>query len=475
LFLQKALLKLAWKDNSMSGPKVVRVVTKQEIMANCQDRIEVVRDTIEQWRTFASKYDALHAEEEKTIEKKLHSIISLFEKEQFNDVPKQCSDQIIALRADMDRIREEAIAKAELERSMRRRVQHSAETLIKAFTTINRQIPQELLEIAASSLTADEKHLIGMNATLSRILTEYTISSVEKENMTPLQIELSKALAEGEKTQTLIDWKLLYNDNIKSIEIDHRLDKLLAEITTIENDDVAQPFLNRVTLIEKETSPKQRSLLTDSLILDLVTHSNNRKILDQEIVDMREVRSNLNGLNSQAAKDLIVLFTNAIGIEDISSYKILKDKADELLKSEKKAISSTSRREAILKGLAGLGYEVRENMATAWAENGRIVVKKPNEEGYGIELGAVEDAARMQVQLVSFDQSSDRSQDLNRETIWCSEFSHLKSVLAQSGSILHIEKALPVGSKPLKQVANATTTVQERRTKTTILRTKTHD
>ena len=39
-------------------------------------------------------------------------------------------------------------------------------------------------------------------------------------------------------------------------------------------------------------------------------------------------------------------------------------------------LASTSRREAILKGLSELGYEVRENMVTACAEDGRIVVKK---------------------------------------------------------------------------------------------------
>ena len=114
-------------------------------------------------------------------------------------------------------------------------------------------------------------------------------------------------------------------------------------------------------------------------------------------------------------------------------------------------------------------------MATAWAENGRIVVKKPNEEGYGVELGAVEDAERMQVQLVSFDQSINASQDLNRETVWCSEFFHLKLALEQSGTALHIEKALPVGSKPLKRVVKPTITAQERKITGSVLKTKKHD
>ena len=468
---QENLLKSAWRINSMSGPKVVRVVTKQEIMANCRDRIEAVQDTIEQWRRIASKHDVLSAEDEKNVEKKLYAIIKLFEREQFRDVEKNCADEIKALRSDMGRIRDAAIAKAELERSMRRRIQYSAETLIKNFTAQNQQAPYELSEIVSTALTAHEKDLSGMNATLSRIFTEYNINSVEQQKMTPLQVELSKILSEGESLQTLADWKLVHNDNIA----DHRLDRLLAELTTIENSNIAKPFLDRVTLIEKETSPKQRSLLTDSLVLDLVSHSNERKTQEAVIISMRETRSNLRGLSSQEAQDLIGSLTKAIDSEDTSSFKTLNEKGFELLKNEKKIIAGTARRTAILKGLFELGYEVKENMATAWAENGRIVVKKPNEDSYGVELGAVEDAERMQVQLVSFDQSINASEDLNRETVWCSEFSHLKLALEQSGTALHIEKALPVGSKPLKRVVKLTIAAQERKITGSVLKTKKHD
>jgi len=118
-------------------------------------------------------------------------------------------------------------------------------------------------------------------------------------------------------------------------------------------------------------------------------------------------------------------------------------------------MASVWRRTAVLKGLAELGYEVRDNMATAWVENGRIIVKKPNDNGYGVELGAVQDAERIQVQVVSFHPSSDiskASQDRDRETVWCSEFYRLQSLLEKSGTALQIEKALPIGAKPLKQV-----------------------
>ncbi|YCI88526.1 hypothetical protein M1D99_12320 [Pseudomonas sp. R3-41] len=38
--------------------------------------------------------------------------------------------------------------------------------------------------------------------------------------------------------------------------------------------------------------------------------------------------------------------------------------------------AALARREAVLDGLASLGYEVREGMATAWVETGKVVLRK---------------------------------------------------------------------------------------------------
>ncbi len=145
-----------------------------------------------------------------------------------------------------------------------------------------------------------------------------------------------------------------------------------------------------------------------------------------------------------------------------------------MIDRETKSLAGIARRQAMLKTLTVLGYEVRENMITAWVEKGRIVVRKPDDNAYGVELGAVADAERIQIQLVSFEQQHSTlkaSLDLNRETIWCSEFDHLKSLLAKSGTTLEIEKALPIGTKPLKIVDKLSINIQQnKQIKTTTLK-----
>ena len=457
----------------MSGPKVVRVVTKQETMSICRGRIDAFRDAIDQWRGVASRYDVLTVEEEKAVEKRLSAIVKMFEREQFLNVQKQCSVEITLIQADIDRIRDEAIAKAEQERSMRRRLQYSAETLIMTFKSIQKPIPKELSVIASSSLTVSDAELTTMNSTLSRILIEYTTSIADQKNMSPLQKELSKKLAEGERLQTLADWKIQHED-AQSIESDRRLDGLMAELEATEDKMLIKQFLDRVDSIFTEQSISRRSLLTDSLVLDLIDHFNKRKAKEKAIASLREIRSELHRFKSKQAKDLETLITKAINSEDVSSSKLLYDKGTALLKEEVGIMSGEARRVAILEGLSKLGYEVRESMSTAWAENGRIVVRKPHEKDYGIELGAVEDAERVQVQLVSFERPSDASKvsrDRDMETIWCSEFSRLQSLLEKSGTSLRIEKALAAGAKPLKHVREPVAAVEHsRRSKDPVLK-----
>ncbi|KTD47813.1 hypothetical protein [Legionella quateirensis] len=435
----------------MSGPKVVRVITKQEVIAICRGRIDTLQDTIAQWRKFATKHDALTAEEETSVEKRLSAIIKMFENEQFNDVQKKCNDEISSLKRDVSRIREAAIVKAVQERSTRRRLQYSAETLIKFLETEKHQIPEELLNITSSIITADEAELTAINSTLCRILNLYILGSNEIQTMTPLQKELSKKLSEGEKLQTLADWKINHSMETKETEANQRLDKLLAEIECLNNEVATKKFVERLTFITKEPSSNQRSLLTDSLIIDLIEYSKEQKEIDNALESMREIHSELKILDSLPAQNLEKMFVKAIETNDLSLIKNLTEKGIELIKIESKYLLGMARREAVLKGLSELGYEIRESMATAWVKNGRLIVKKPNEQNYGVELGAIEEAERMQIQLVSFQESSS-SQDIEKETIWCSEFSRLKSLLEKAGSSLLIEKALPVGSKPLKQV-----------------------
>ena len=73
----------------------------------------------------------------------------------------------------------------------------------------------------------------------------------------------------------------------------------------------------------------------------------------------------------------------------------------------------------------------------------------------------------MQVRAVAFGNSEsarDPVRDRDMETIWCGEFGRLQALVAQNGGSIEIERALDVGSVPLKIIdksADDDTTVVE--------------
>ncbi len=135
------------------------------------------------------------------------------------------------------------------------------------------------------------------------------------------------------------------------------------------------------------------------------------------------------------------------------------ERADEPLRSNScrpcASASALARREAMLQGLAELGYEVREGMITAWADSGKIVLRKSATPGYGVELGGKAENGRMQVRAVALSRDRDTQRDKDIETIWCNEFGRLQAMLQGNGSKLLIERAMGVGETPLKEVLAA--------------------
>lgn len=109
----------------------------------------------------------------------------------------------------------------------------------------------------------------------------------------------------------------------------------------------------------------------------------------------------------------------------------------------------------MLQGLASLGYEVNEGMATAWVQGSQVVLRKAANPGYGVELGGGTKSDRLQVRAVAFGSAGstrDESRDHDMETVWCSEFERLRTLIASSGGGIEIEHALPVGATALKLI-----------------------
>src|SRR5262249_46875552 len=143
----------------------------------------------------------------------------------------------------------------------------------------------------------------------------------------------------------------------------------------------------------------------------------------------------------------------AIAAGNTSSAAALIAEADALVEEEIRAQAAESRRRAVLQALARLGYEVTEGMATAWVQSGQGLLRKAANPDYGVELAGGTKSDRLQVRAIGFgnvQEQRDASRDRDVEVAWCSEFEHLRSLVAGTGGGIEIDHALPIGAVPIK-------------------------
>jgi hypothetical protein len=441
----------------MSGPKVVRIVTREEIQASCRGLIRVFELAAVQLLQQAKRYDLPRTALEKDIASRRETLTMLFDDGQWSNLQKLAPAMTDYLAAEEKSIKLRAQAAAELALSKRRHLIDSARSLIMLLESAGKSIPDALRTIPREALQADDQQFASLQAIISRQIQQESgrgsagVLSAEDS-------DLAKRLGVGGREQTVAEWGA-QREIATTDAASRRLDALLAEIETNEDAIVAQGFVARAAAIAGEESEQRRTLLTDSLILDAAASAHRRHKQEVKFNELRATQASLEGLATGPAQAMAGSIAKALQARDTTGVDRLIAEGASLIGSETRDLAATSRRRAILTGLASLGYEVREGMATSWVRDGRIILRRPGTPDYGVELGAPADAARLQIRLVGSDRpSTPRStqRDRDQETIWCSEFGKLQDLIAKSSGELIIERAQPVGAVAVKTVTMGT-------------------
>jgi hypothetical protein len=456
----------------MSGPKVVRIVTREEVEAICRRHLVIVEDAAAEVRRCAKRHDALSDLLIEHLDARIQQLRRLFAEDRWIELQKQAPVTVAFLKAETQRIQAEAIAAAEAARSKRRRVADAARTIMTALEAAGVQPSPALRTISTRANLADEAELRVMEGVISENYAALTAHR-NKPAASHEQLDLARRLAGDERVQSLPEW--LAAQAPAAAKSGDRLDALMAEIETLDDADIVQPYRDRAVAIAAEVSPQRRSLLTDSLILDLSERSRRRRADEATMEKLRDVHAALRTLTTPETKAMEGEIASLLRSGNLEGADALMARAQAVVDAEMARLAADARRRAILGGLAKLGYEVRENMSTAWAQDGRLVVRKPNTTDYGVELGGPPDASRLQVRVVGAERPAgprDSRRDRDTETIWCSEFTQLQQLLAEAGGEVLIERAVEAGLQPVKTIAFPETDSEVRRKAQPMQRTR---
>jgi hypothetical protein len=419
------------------------VVTREEAIANCRGQLVRLDAAIAEWTRACQRAGALDAAAVAAVAQKREAMEQLLADDRFLDLQKQVPLQVEFLRSDgAARITQAAAAAAEALRR-RRRMAITARMLLEELSSSGRDIPEELRSDLRSQDTQEQA--------ITRALSWLKPAGPDSTTGTERQRELAASLQADERAMTLSEW-CAARPAVADTSIDLKIDGHLAELTVLGVDPSA--FAQRAAALLDEP-PMRQGLLADSLLVDLAQAVKEARGRAAQLAALRQCAAELAPDDSSEARGLASRIDAAVVAGDVSAAHILMKEAERLTQERLQRQAGEARRRAVLEGLARLGYQVTEGMATAWVQDGRVVLKNASSPGYGVELSGGTKSDRLQMRAVAFGSSSvprDASRDRDIETLWCSDIERLRGTAADSGNGIEVERALPPGAAPLKVI-----------------------
>ncbi len=423
----------------MSGPKVVRIVTREEILEICQGMLARVDSALEQWIRIGQRNDCIDEGAIAEAQARRAKLSAMLARDQFMELQKQAPLEEQFLRDDLQH---RLVAAAAAQASQRARDRRKSENSAAVLAALRR---------AGTPLASDLEEAIGRGdgSAIARAM-DLLASSNEP--------DVDRELASALKDEAASSKGGLWISG--AAQSDPAIESILNRIAQIQQLDPAVAdsiWDERLEAIEK-SSAEQRGLLLDVLEVETGRRLDEVKqragLVDDLLAIIAEAHAT--GLEVAIDEDRVPALRMQQLEQQIAEIR-------EMVANRRKERAAAESRAVLLKALGDLGYEVTEGMQTATPVEGKLVLKSASRPDYGVEITGAE---RLQLRPVAFTRGGagpDVSRDRDAETIWCGDVSVLEAALEGAGAELKIEKSTPVGAVALKRIAVASIASVERR------------
>ncbi len=443
----------------MSGPKVVNVeAVRQRRKRDSLVRLQELRDTVAEWRSTVEPAGLLTHELATEVEEMFRRLENLRQSEQWDPLFTELSARREFFRTGTEHAQQTRITRAAALRERRRRLELGGAMLRRELQAAGMPPSPELDEISRASNSAGETDLARLETLLQTAFSRLPSQGATEDAESISQRELAKALrTESAGPRTVHNWlSLRTGEDVEHQAKNDRLARALAELELQAPNGLAAPLLEKAHQIAVEPAADRRAMLTDSLLIEADELCRSVRERKDTMRQLHGAIAAIEPFQSAEADAWRERLTAAASNPSPSAIRELAAAAQEWCAAEAAREEAALRREAVLKALTALGYEVREGMAAAWAENGRVVVRKPSEPNYGVELASPSAGAAVQARVVAFDNpersSLSAQRDREVELSWCAEFQRARELLDLDGFKPTLVHATPAGELPVKVV-----------------------
>jgi hypothetical protein len=438
----------------MSGPKIVRTVTRAERVEQARIQIAMIDEAIKRWRPEVASMDTDAAARERDFLSERSRVEEMLTMNRFDEIASRAASIVASLNQDIDRMRnEEYVHRAKLlERA--RSARFAAKGLLARCDESSvelRRESREILERVARGESNDTDSLNSIDANIRD-----AIAREQRAASSNTAQQLASALRPTENLTATAQSLLKAEKEIRDPRV-LLADKQIAELERLGDREAAAASSSRLEKLLSEDPDLDRA--RSSLALDALSAELAEKVrLARRLAELGRMLSQERAA-AEAANDFEAcrqwILDAEVGINqrqpDRAEVQITKLRAAREVRVAARA--NIARRTAVLHGLKELGYDVKEEMSTIWAEGKKLIVSNPSQRGVALELGN-SDSGRFQARMVAIQGAArDAHSDKEVEERWCGELKVLQDSLGKAGCDVSIERATPAGEHPLKVVA----------------------
>ena len=236
-----------------------------------------------------------------------------------------------------------------------------------------------------------------------------------------------------------------------------KLDSLLAKMAVLQDTAGWADLMRRVESIRAEDDPSRRRSLYENLVLDASRRLTELRAIEQWLAAVDCLLADAAPYAGTAVDQVVAELRDLRRAGRIVPLEPWQLRLAETQQHELVRLERERRRRAILESLTELGYETSEGMGTALVRAGKLVVRKPGESDYAIEVVANQDLSQLQTAMVRYSDSTDlteqqRLRDHEREEEWCADHARIREKIAQHGLTAKFKMQLPAGAHPVRVV-----------------------
>ena len=439
----------------MSGPKAVRVISRAERIARCEDLLAELDAQVSEWLKVGNRLGVLSDRDRAATSEKVSLLRQMLMEDKFDQVDRQAPVVVEFLRCDLEERITDQAAKKRRAKTAKRRLRAAAEQVLPMLESSGHTIDPALNKILESASQGLVEDLVEVERAINNAVTVHSASAPSTE-LNEEQRRLAESLRGSARVETVTDWiveNAKFDDDLAT-----RIEGYIADLEVAEGADVATPFTIRVNEICEVENRGRRRMLFDTLIIDLaaeVKAREQKRRLHTEAVSLKAIIERDSELSEHRVSQKIGrLLEQWDGVDSPLAEQVLVEIA-ETVEQQHRQRAAQLNRAALLEAFSELGYEIREGLETAWVNDKRIVVRKSEQLDHGVEVSGNVEGGRIQVRPVRFEGAGtgmDRRDDVDIETIWCSEFGTLREIVERKGGEIAIEKAKAIGETPVKTV-----------------------